>query len=90
MQEDWTQPRCSGGELRQDATNHGRALSHDEAKAAEAAFRGAPFNPAWSSAAGRVYLGILAAMEKRQPAANVDIDRESAEIDAAPAPALHR
>jgi hypothetical protein len=29
-------------------------------------------------------------MEKRQPAANVDIDRESAEIDAAPAPALHR
>jgi len=37
-------------------------LTHDEKKAAEAAFRGAPFDPAWSHAARRVYQGISAAM----------------------------
>ena len=37
-------------------------LTHDEKKAAEAAFRGAPFNPAWSHTARRIYQGISAAM----------------------------
>lgn len=41
-----------------------RTLSHDEKKAAEAAFAGRPFNPAWSSAARRVYDGIVNALPK--------------------------
>ncbi|MGE3152947.1 MAG: hypothetical protein AB7G48_19045 [Nitrospiraceae bacterium] len=45
-----------------------RALTHDEKKAAEAAFRGEPFNPSWSAAAQAVYDGILAAMGKREMA----------------------
>lgn len=43
-----------------------RALTYDEKKAAEAAFRGEPFNPSWSTAAQAVYDGILAAMGKRE------------------------
>jgi hypothetical protein len=39
-----------------------RHLTHDEKKAAEAAFRGDPFNPAWSVAAAKVYAGIVTAM----------------------------
>ena len=46
----------------------GRALTHDEIKAAEAAFRGEPFNPAWSAAAAQVYAGISTAMAKRESA----------------------
>jgi len=42
-----------------------RALSHDEAKAAEAAFKGHPFNDDWSEAARLVYEGMLAAIHKR-------------------------
>lgn len=42
-----------------------RSLTYDEAKAAEAAFKGEPFNPAWSAAAATVYAGIMEAMEKR-------------------------
>lgn len=34
-------------------------LSHDERKAAEAAFRGLPLSPAWSKKAQAVYLGII-------------------------------
>jgi hypothetical protein len=37
-------------------------LTSDEYKAAEAAFSGRPFNPAWSQAARAVYDGIWAAM----------------------------
>jgi hypothetical protein len=40
-------------------------LTYDEAKAAEAAFRGDPPDPAWTMAALRVYHGIVAAIEKR-------------------------
>lgn len=36
-----------------------KSLSHDEKKAAEAAFSGRPFNPAWSAGARLVYDGIL-------------------------------
>ncbi len=41
-----------------------RQLSHDEMKAAEAAFQGRPFNEAWSQAARVVYDGIVAATLK--------------------------
>jgi hypothetical protein len=36
-----------------------RALTHDELKAAEAAFGGRPFNPAWSASAKKVYDGLV-------------------------------
>jgi len=39
-----------------------KSLSHDEKKAAEAAFSGRPFNPAWSAGARLVYDGILKAL----------------------------
>ena len=42
-----------------------RSLTYDEKKAAEAAFRGEPFNPAWSTAAASVYEGILIAKGAR-------------------------
>ena len=42
-----------------------RTLTYDETKAAEAAFKGEPFNPAWSAAAATVYAGITEAIEKR-------------------------
>ena len=38
-----------------------RALSHDEKKAAEAAFNGRPFRESWSKSARAVYEGILSA-----------------------------
>jgi hypothetical protein len=41
-----------------------RQITHDEKKAAEAAFTGRPFNPNWSEAARIVYEGILTAMGK--------------------------
>jgi hypothetical protein len=46
-----------------------RALTYDESKAAEAAFRGEPFNPSWSAAARSVYEGISVAMIKKSLAA---------------------
>ncbi|HKC94522.1 MAG TPA: hypothetical protein VKB81_10950 [Nitrospira sp.] len=39
-------------------------LTHDELKAAEAAFQGRAFNEAWSQAARNVYIGIRVAMMK--------------------------
>lgn len=39
-----------------------RTLTHDEVKASEAAFKGLPFNPAWSSSARTVYDGIVQAL----------------------------
>ena len=36
----------------------GRELTHDEKKAAEAAFTGGQFNPEWSESARKVYDGI--------------------------------
>jgi hypothetical protein len=39
-----------------------RMLTHDERKAAEAAFAGRPFNPAWSESAKKVYSGLLHAL----------------------------
>ena len=40
---------------------HTRPLTHDEKKAAEAAYRGRPFDASWSQAARAVYDGILKA-----------------------------
>jgi hypothetical protein len=39
-----------------------RSLTHDEKKAADAAFSGRPFNPVWSASARLVYDGILKAL----------------------------
>ena len=39
-----------------------KALTHDEKKAAAAAFAGQPFNEAWSASAREVYVGIVKAM----------------------------
>jgi hypothetical protein len=39
-----------------------KALTHDEKKAADAAFAGRPFNKAWSASARAVYDGIVKAM----------------------------
>ena len=49
-----------------EGTEKGRVLTYDETKAAEAAFRGDPFNPSWSAAAAEVYAGISTAMGKRE------------------------
>jgi len=42
-----------------------RPLTHDEKKAAEAAFQGSPFNPQWSEAARKVYWGLSAAIANK-------------------------
>lgn len=64
MRQDMMEGACSRDivESKDRDTNRPRALTHDEKKAAEAAFRGEPFNPAWSAAAAKVYVGILSAM----------------------------
>src|SRR5262249_57751264 len=46
-----------------------KALSHDEKKAADAAFTGRPFNETWSASARAVYDGIVKAM----PRADIEI-----------------
>ncbi len=43
-----------------------RALTHDEKKAAEAAFAGRPFNDAWSASARLIYDGIVKALPQCQ------------------------
>ena len=43
-----------------------RPLTHDEKKAAEAAFKGAPFDPKWSEAARKVYLGLSSAIANKR------------------------
>jgi hypothetical protein len=45
-----------------DTTRTPRVLTHDERKAAEAAFLGRPCNPAWSESAKRVYDGLTNAL----------------------------
>jgi hypothetical protein len=41
-------------------------LTHDEIKAAEAAFKGASFDPKWSEAARKVYLGLSSAIANKR------------------------
>jgi hypothetical protein len=43
-----------------------KALTHDEKKAAEAAFGGHPFNEAWSASARAIYDGIVKALPHTQ------------------------
>jgi hypothetical protein len=50
-----------------------KSLSHDEKKAADAAFTGRPFNEAWSASARAVYDGIVRAM----PHADIEIPAPS-------------
>ena len=42
-----------------------RSLTYDENKAAEAAFKGLPFDAKWSEAARKVYLGLSAAIANK-------------------------
>lgn len=58
-------------------TESPRSLTYDEKKAAEAAFCGEPFNPAWSAAAGRVYEGIMMAKGARALESLVDATVDS-------------
>ena len=43
-----------------------RLLTHDERKAADAAFAGRPCNPTWSESAKKVYEGVIGAMPNFQ------------------------
>jgi hypothetical protein len=56
-------------------SDEGRVLTHDEKKAAEAAFQGEPFNPAWSVSAAHVYAGIRSAMGKQEASQDAACDR---------------
>ena len=56
---------CNRVESKPSDNTRQRSLTYDETKAAEAAFKGEPFNPAWSAAAATVYAGITEAIEKR-------------------------
>jgi hypothetical protein len=48
-----------------DDPKHPRPLTHDEKKAAEAAFQGMPFNPTWSEASRQIYEGMSNALRTR-------------------------
>jgi hypothetical protein len=61
-----------------DTNKSPRVLTHDEQKAAEAAFAGRPFNPIWSQSAKLVYDGLIRALPSR-PRAD----------DALPPPEIH-
>ena len=56
------------------ATNQPRPLTYDEKKAAEAAFRGAPFDPGWSESALKVYEGLRLAIARRKHAVATPFD----------------
>jgi len=64
----------SAVQLHVPAARAPRDLTYDEKKAAEAAFRGEPFNPNWSVAAATVYEGIVSAMCRMQVAALTELD----------------
>ena len=59
-------------ESKQPDSTRQRSLTYDETKASEAAFKGEPFNPAWSAAAATVCAGITEVMEKRRMAVVVE------------------
>lgn len=61
-----------------------KSLSHDEKKAADAAFAGHPFNEAWSASARAVYNGIIKAM----PHIDVAISTPSIVEESAEAPSV--
>jgi len=53
-------------------------LTHDELKAAEAAFGGRPFNPAWSASARKVYDGLVQVLPQ---SAEATMDATSSVMD---------
>ena len=53
-----------------------KALTHDEKKAADAAFAGRPFNEAWSASARAVYDGIVKALPHTDVAIPIPSDVE--------------
>lgn len=65
-----------------DTSRTPRVLTHDERKAAEAAFLGRPCNPAWSESAKRVYEGLTSALPAL-PGETV-VTSEAQSIEAAP------
>ncbi len=74
MRQDMMEDECSRNivESKDLDADHPRALTHYEKKAAEAAFRGEPFNPHWSIAAAKVYAGILSARDNMSMAELAD------------------
>jgi hypothetical protein len=54
--------------------NKYRTLTHDEKRAAEAAFRGAPFDPQLSESARKIYIGISSAMAHKRDEAFQEFD----------------
>lgn len=64
----------SAAQVQEPVARTPRDLTYDEKKAAEAAFRGEPFNPNWSVAAATVYEGIVSAMCRMQVAALTELD----------------
>jgi len=64
-------------------------LTHDERKAAEAAFSGRPFNPVWSESARKVYEGLIHVLpplpDESAPAPNQTADHEAEAVEATPA-----
>lgn len=64
MKDHWQIEACDASILTDRHATNARPLTHDEQKAAEAAFRQQPFNPVWSQAALAVYAGITTAMTK--------------------------
>jgi hypothetical protein len=71
-----------------DTTRTPRILTHDERKAAEAAFSGRPFNPVWSESAKRVYEGLIHALPtlpgETAVTSGQNTAREELSTDAAP------
>lgn len=53
--------------IRMHLESPGRELTHDEKKAAEAAFTGVPFNQEWSETARKVYDGIMGVIGNASP-----------------------
>ncbi|MEY4529185.1 MAG: hypothetical protein RL768_2904 [Nitrospirota bacterium] len=60
-----------------------KALTHDEKKAADAAFAGRPFNDAWSASARAVYEGIVNALPKELVPAVPEIEAVLADMEPA-------
>ncbi|MBH0189913.1 MAG: hypothetical protein HP493_14030 [Nitrospira sp.] len=71
-----------------DTTHTPRTLSHDERKAAEAAFAGRPFNLDWSDSARKVYDGLIHALptlpDEPIPALDQVVEHGNATIETAP------
>lgn len=59
-----------------------KTLTNDERKAADAAFAGRPFNPAWSASARVIYDGITDALPKDDVAALPEVEAVLADLEA--------